>query len=535
MDTLLARRNLAKEANNAQAAIDQKIQTMAASIRETEFSIPVMPIGGDIDLSKLKPLNITSIVSTYPGSITSVTGIPEGVKHFTFEKQLLIELPQLPSTLETLNLNGNFIESIDLSNLRRLKVARLNGNRLKIVGRLPESLEELYIDNNRIKKLDLDQLAKLRVLHCRKNRTLRIENIPASIVDIQVEDGNPHILLDYAFLPNNTASDENKRSKGTETEFVESMHDYFLLKTRYEHNAADARFAMKENALSRGLGIKKATKKAKHFRPKCVNCKRNVGTVFKTREDRFLAYCGNTKDPCPLRIEIFKGEFESDDLFAEDTNKALLETKEQIIRQKMDVLFNYSSEEDTVKKFKDLIEEYNLLSFLHKMDLDIREDKRFNLHKRELIKAKIAAIGEIKGSMNAYMDEFDESGNRDALHSAMDIYIREYMPEMNNLRMLKYSVMEMVVPGTKTNTPIRLLNQSAAAIRQLETLHGEVPKVIKFVKGTGTSSKKTEEVPEQQEEGGEEEIPFTPEYDEDYDPFTPTPTPDEPLLTPDYE
>ena len=275
-----------------------------------------------------------------------------------------------------------------------------------------------------------------------------------------------------------------------------------------------------------------------------------MGTVFKTREGRFLAYCGDTKEPCPLRIEIFKGEFESDDIFAEETEKSLLETKEQIIRQKMDVLFNYSSEEDTVKKFKDLIEEYNLLSFLHKMDLDIREDKRFNLHKRELIKAKIAAIGGIKSSMNAYMDEFDESGNRDALHSAMDIYIREYMPEIHNLRMLKYSVMEMVVPATETEkmTLTRVLNQSAASVRQLETLHGEVPKVIKFIKGTGASSLSNEGQGEgeqkESEEGegeGEETIAFSPEYDEDYDPFTPTPTPtliptpDEPLLTPDYE
>jgi len=262
MDTVLARRNLAKEANNAQAAIDQKIQQMAVSARETEFSIPVMPIGGDIDLSKLKPLNITSIVSTYPGSITSVTGIPEGVKHFTFEKQLLIELPRLPSTLETLNLNANYIESIDLSNLRRLKIAKLNGNRLKQISRLPESLEELYIDNNKLKKIDLGQLPKLRILHCRNNRTMRIENIPASIVDIQVEDGNPHILLDYAFLPNNAASEENERSRGTESEFVESMHDYFMLKTRYELSAADARTAAKIKALERGLGEKKSGQKS---------------------------------------------------------------------------------------------------------------------------------------------------------------------------------------------------------------------------------------------------------------------------------
>jgi hypothetical protein len=490
MDAILAKRNLAKEQNTAQAAIDYKIQQMAVSSKETEFAIPVMPISGDINVSALKPLNITSIIAKRPGEITDLIGIPEGVKNLQFEKQLLAESPQLPSSIESLNLNGNYIEKIDLSNSRRLKVARINNNRLKNVGKLPESLEELYLDNNRIKRLDLDGLTRLRVLHCRNNRTLRIENIPASIVDIQVEDGNPQIVLDYEFLPSNAADDdERSAARGTESEFVEGLNDYFRLKTAYEISAKNARHLAKDRALRRGFGLNKAIKMARQTRPKCVNCKRPVGTVFKTREDRFFAYCGDTKSPCALKIEIFKGKFESDDEFADFTQKSLLETKEKIICQKMDVLFNYSSEEETVVKFKDLIEDYNLLSVLHKSDLDMREDKRFNLHKRELIKGKIKTIAEIKGKMNVFMDEYAASDNRDALHSAMDIYIREYMPEINNLRMLKYSVMEMVIPASIQDpaTKVRMLNQSSASVRQLETFHGEIPKVIKYVTGVNNA------------------------------------------------
>lgn len=485
MDAILAKRNLAKQEDSAQRAIDDKIQRMAISSRETEFSIPNMPIGGDINLSKLKPLQISSILTKGPGWICDVTGIPEGVKQIKFEKQLLIDAPQLPKSLETLDLTGNYIDKIDLSNLTRLKVARLNNNNLNNIV-LPESLEELYVDDNQIKSLNLHYLVKLRVLHCRNNRTLRIENIPASMVDLQVEDGNPRIILDYAFLPSNGMSEENERSKGTETEFVESLHDYFELKAKYELRENSARSIAKEKALARNLGEKRAIKMARRIRPKCVNCKRPVGTIFKTREDRFLAYCGDTKDPCPLRIEIFRGHFESDDQFSDYTHDLLVETKEKIIRQKMDVLFNYSTEEETVKKFKDLIEEYNLFAFLHKTDMDMREDKRFNLHKRELIKTKIKQIEDIKASMNAYMDEYTESGNHDSIQSAMDIYIREYMPEINNLRMLKYSVMEMVVSMNDTDPDSRkvALNQRAAALRQLETIHGEVPKVIRFVTGS---------------------------------------------------
>lgn len=343
---------------------------------------------------------------------------------------------------------------------------------------------------------------------------MRIENIPASIVDLQVEEGNQNILLDYAFLPSNAGSEENQRAKGTEAEFVESIHDYFRLKSKYETKTQEARSAAREKALLRGLGEKRARKIARELRPKCVNCKRPVGTVFKMKEDRFLAYCADTKEPCPLKVEIFKGRFESDDQFAKYTAESLMETKEKIIRQKMDVLFNYASEEETVKKFKDLIEEYNLFSFLHKTDIDIREDKRFNVHKRELIKGKLKLLEEIKGKMNAYMEEYEESDNRDALQSAMDIYIREYMPETNNLRLMKYGVMEMVVPGTEAETQVRALNQSAASLKQLETLHGEVPKVLKFITGTNAaqSQKRAPLIPNETEDfeddGEDEVVPF---------------------------
>jgi hypothetical protein len=356
---------------------------------------------------------------------------------------------------------------------------------------------------------------------------MRIENIPSSIVDLQVEDGNPNVLLDYAFLPNNIDGEENDRVKGTEAEFVESMHDYFKLKAKYEKKEIYARYEARYNAVMvRKLGDKQGRKLARSVRPKCVNCKRPVGTVFKTKDDRLIAHCGDMRDPCPLSIQIFKGRFESDDLFANYTAKSLMETKEKIIRQKMDVLFNYSTEEETVKKFKDLIEEYNLFSYLHKTDMEIREDKRFNVHKRELIKGKLRLIEEIKDKMNAYMEEYEESDNRDALQSAMDIYIREYMPEINNLRLMKYGVMEMVVPGTETDTPVRALNQNAASLRQLETLHGEVPKVLKFRQGANTEPDARQEEESQDQESqdqddedrnGEEEVPFEPTLNGDDD------------------
>ena len=412
--------------------------------------------------------------------------------HFSGTDKIFYPVPSVPSMLpksiETLNLDGNYIENADFSKFPKLKVLRLNDNRIKSLIDLPNSLEELYVDNNRISRLNLDGLEKLRILHCRNNRTLRIENIPASMVDLQVHDGNPLVALDYAFIPGTAASEDEMRVRGTESEYVEALHEYFKLKTKYEDAAKLARANVRERALQRGLSKSQAVKRALSIKPKCVNCKRPVGTVFKIREDRFIAYCGDANDPCGLRVEIFKGRYESDDTFAEATETQLFETKERIIQQKMNVLFNYVSEEAAVQKFKDLIEEYNLYAFLHKTDIEEREDKRFNVHKRELIKGKLHLLTELKSAMNVHMEEYEKTGNRDSLRAAMDVYIREYTPEIHNLRMLKYSVMEMEIPaGEDYDSKLRVLRQSAASLRQLETLHGEVPRVLTFVVGAKRS------------------------------------------------
>lgn len=495
MDTLVVKRNLANQKNTAQYNVDQSIKRASLSARKTEYVLPMMPLHGQVNLRALNTLNVESVVAKEQGYITEVYGMPDALVNFQMDRQLLIEIPNLPKSLEKLSLNHNFVEKIDLSKLTRLKVLSLNGNRLKSLGELPASIEEIYVDGNRISRINLEGLDRLRILHCRNNRVLRIENIPASMVDLKVEEGNPFVVLDYAFVPGSAVSEDDRRARGTEAEYADSLHEYFRLKSKYEDAAKIARSIARERALNRGLSRRDAIKRALAIRPKCVNCKRPVGSVFKIKDDRFLAYCGDHEAPCGLRIEIFKGRFESDDQFAIYSEKQWLETKERIIQQKMNVLFDYASEEETVQKFKDLIEEYNLYSFLRKTDLDAREDKRFNVHKRELIKGKIALLEELKVAMNAHLDDYKETGNRDSLHSAIDTYIKEYLPETHNLRMMKYSVTEMAVPaGLFEDSTVRVLNQRTASIKELETLHGEVPKVLKFSVGQAPVEHREEDI-----------------------------------------
>ena len=48
---------------------------------------------------------------------------------------------------------------------------------------------------------------------------------------------------------------------------------------------------------------------AKAVKIPCVKCNRPVGTQFLIKDDKYIAACGDTKNPCNLDIKIYNGIF----------------------------------------------------------------------------------------------------------------------------------------------------------------------------------------------------------------------------------
>jgi transcription elongation factor Elf1 len=84
--------------------------------------------------------------------------------------------------------------------------------------------------------------------------------------------------------------------------------NYYELKNRYE-NVFYNKY-VKEIVTS---NISKKEKKRlfqKLPKPNCVNCNRNVGTIFTIKQNEkgtnrlYKAFCGDISNPCPLNIQI---------------------------------------------------------------------------------------------------------------------------------------------------------------------------------------------------------------------------------------
>ena len=94
------------------------------------------------------------------------------------------------------------------------------------------------------------------------------------------------------------------------------------------------------------------------LKQKCVNCKREVGTTFSETNRIFKAVCGDPINPCKLDIELQVGKKHHIDEIINITDDIINDTKEQIIKLKMDLTYNYKTQEEIVDEFNVLKQRY---------------------------------------------------------------------------------------------------------------------------------------------------------------------------------
>ena len=114
------RENIIVENNTAQSRLLDILENY--SRQSTNLTIQEQ-LHGDIDLSPLRDLGFGLIdtIILGKGEITNLINIPKGITSFTCTDNLIKMVENLPSSLSSINLSGNMIEDIDVSNLKNLQ------------------------------------------------------------------------------------------------------------------------------------------------------------------------------------------------------------------------------------------------------------------------------------------------------------------------------------------------------------------------------------------------------------------------------
>ena len=459
------RRQILEENNTAQTEFLDILEHLAPT--ETVIDVRV-PLSGDLDLSILEKCNFTGITTIWfaPGNITTLRGVPKGVTKLVCASNYLTEISALPESLMDLDLRQNAIRSVE-GLPQGLKELNLSDNQIHALAELPKDLEILRCENNRMKTLKLDGIENLRILKCGNNPLLVIEGVPDTLQEF---DSDSDVVTEIRRTDKEGVEHENVTKKAN---YMECLHTFYELKRLYEDRVRK----IKRDIFKASKSKKEAKMKMALLKPKCLYCERPVGSIFKTESRTFTAHCGDSSHPCAFHIELFGGEYSRISDMLDKYRETVELVKQEIIVDKLNVLYRFISERDGVNLFKDNLDFYTTES-VHLANIKKEyEDLYFSEEIDEKVQQKNAKILGIQHKIEELIQEYRNTENPEIIRDAMTLYDRELVPEINNLQLIRWQTRE-IMQDEKTGK--YELFQRNWRLGQIEYTFGEYPRVVHF-------------------------------------------------------
>ena len=456
------------ESNTAQKSIIDLLEIMHSKTI-TELNV-IDELSGDIDFSILSSLGFNNIKTIHlgKGKITNIIHIPNSVSTFNCSSNMLISL-KLPSSITELNCSKNYIHDLDLNGIHHLIKLNCSDNELDKLENIPQSIREIYCDNNNITSLDLNELTSLKILHCSHNKLMIIQNLPVQLEDFKM-DNNPMAIIEHIPVENRKTKDDSE----IKIDYIEAINEYFKLKQKYEMKV----FEMKKTAFHSVTSRKMGKLKAASIKPPCVNCRRNVGTLFYKKDNVYIAVCGDKTSPCNLNIKLYNGYFTNVVGILREIRELVDDAKDSIILQKLKTLFNYLSDAQSAHLFKKELQNYTEISEHYTKSYKTYEQLYNNMHKKELIIRKNEEIYELLENVKLLLAEYNKTDNIEILKTAVQMQKDDLIPKLEFLRRLKYEIMEMY----NKNDMLYLVQSNIPLVKIASPLDDDPSHVIKFTK-----------------------------------------------------
>lgn len=413
--------------------------------------IPIS-LEGPIDLRSLDvPDYRPTELSFVDGAITELNNIPTTVRILRIDQNALTHLPAELKNLNICSCNNNKITELNPDHFPKLEELYIADNQLSgHLGNLPPNLTKLEIKNNNLIELDMRNSPNCTYISCRNNPGMeRILNVPISGASEStfVCDYNSWVDVSYmdddqdSIKPHTPVSSVSPGQPSDEMVVENTLDYYYKLKSRYEEQRLNDIYVIQQLPID----IRDKKKMVRSIPKKCVNCKKNGGTLFWRQNNTLHAECGApANQQCKLNISIPLGVVTDVPYLLKITKDDMNEKQENIMRLKMDTLFKYISETASAKRFKEELEMYQADEAMHNTYKEYEDNVVRDPIREKIIKKKTGEIQHILKDVRKMIETYKETGDRIVLRDAVDKQIDELHVEIAALRHLKYPVMEMI-------------------------------------------------------------------------------------------
>jgi hypothetical protein len=217
--------------------------------------------------------------------------------------------------------------------------------------------------------------------------------------------------------------------------YYSELEQYYKLKNKYQ----DAKQKkINELIVNKSLDINQKKQTLAKYKPKCVNCKADGGTIFTETPELLRATCGNTTGPCNLDLAIKRKKFSQINNQLIQSSAKIVKYKKQIISTKLDFLFNYIEEEKAVELFETLKLELSNSQESYNNLLNLYNSITNNEELKTMIFEKTNDFETNKKQYSEALELYKSSGEIVYLISAIEIHKTKLAVIGKELMNLKY-------------------------------------------------------------------------------------------------
>jgi hypothetical protein len=258
----------------------------------------------------------------------------------------------------------------------------------------------------------------------------------------------------------------------------DAIHGYYSLKEKYNSALEKRRQRLMNDPVInwKSLSAQQKAKRLAIIKPACIVCKQEGGSIFTETDGKLKAICGNISQPCGFHIEVARGKYISLETLMNESLEEVRATKDEIIRMKLDLLFQFINEDELVEQFDavqhKLQEQLKMYAEFRTYYLSVTDNddiqKDTDTHTR-VISEKVAQIKE-------FMTEFRDSEwkNRSIIDDILVLYQQDIEPAFMKLRETKYVYSQVETAENADGALVQMYNDREFYLTQKKYSYHEL-------------------------------------------------------------
>ena len=262
------------------------------------------------------------------------------------------------------------------------------------------------------------------------------------------------------------------------TKINDAIHGYYSLKEKYNSALEKRRQRLINDPVMnwKTLSAQQKARRLSMIKPMCIVCKQDGGSIFTETDGKLKAICGNISQPCGFHIEVNRGKYISLETLMNESLEEVRATKDEIIRMKLDLLFQFINEDELLAQFDavqhKLQEQMKMYTEFRTYYLSVTD----NDDQRKDTATHTRVIAERIAQIKEYMTEFRESEwkNRSIIDDILVLYQQDIEPAFLKLRETKYVYSQVETTENAEGALVQMYNDGEFNLSQKQYSYHEL-------------------------------------------------------------